>query len=84
MQLALDGPYTDFIFGMTGNSVLAKLASPHINVVRKIYQRRCRHAKQAGQTIPKRIRSNHEVGVSRTKMDKCLSVDFQGGGDEFG
>ena len=30
MQLALDDPYTDFIFGMTGNSVLAKLAAPYI------------------------------------------------------
>ena len=74
MQLALEDPYTDFIFGMTGNSVLAKLVAPYIDAVRKIYQRRCRHAKQAGQTIPKRTRTYHEVEYAAQSWPEAFRV----------
>ena len=51
MQLTLVDPDTDFIFGLTGNPVLSKLAAPHIDAVRKIHQRRGRNAAPAGQTV---------------------------------
>ena len=74
MQLALDDPYTDFIFGMTGNSVLAGLAAPYIDAARKIYQLRCRLAKQAEQTIPERTRSYHEVEYAAQSWPQAFRV----------
>ena len=74
MQLALDDPYTDFIFGMTGNSVQTKLAAPYIDAAGKIYQLRCRHAKQAGQTIPKRTRTYHEVEYAAQSWPEAFRV----------
>jgi|TARA_B100001964_G_C13696353_1_gene364073 hypothetical protein len=35
MLLTPDDPDTDFIFGLTGNSVLAKLTAPDIDAVRQ-------------------------------------------------
>ena len=71
MQLALDDPYTDFIFGMTGNSVLA---APYIDAARTIYQLALRHAKQAGQTIPERTRTYHEVEYAVQSWPQAFQV----------
>ena len=46
MQLAFDDPYTDFIFGMKGNKRWPNWPHLYFDAVRKIYQRRCSHAKQ--------------------------------------
>jgi hypothetical protein len=35
MQFALDDPHTDFIFGLTGNAVLARFAQPLLQTTRK-------------------------------------------------
>jgi hypothetical protein len=32
MQLALEDPHTDFIFGLTGNKVLSRLAQPFLEL----------------------------------------------------
>jgi len=40
MQFALDDPHTDFTFGMTGNSVLARLAQPFLAINRKHHELR--------------------------------------------
>jgi hypothetical protein len=61
IPLALDDPDTDFIFGLTGNSVPAKPAALDIDAVRQIYQLRGHQAKPAGQTIPKRSHTYHQV-----------------------
>jgi len=48
MQLALDDPHTDFIFGMTGNSVLSKLAAPFLEINRRQQIIRCENAERTG------------------------------------
>ena len=49
MQLALDDPYTDFLFGLAGNSRLKKLAEPHLQSTRRLHDTRCHNARLAEQ-----------------------------------
>ena len=48
MALAMDDPYTDFIFGLTGNRVLTPLAEPFLEHNRKVHALRCENARRAG------------------------------------
>jgi hypothetical protein len=61
MQLALDDPHTDFIFGMTGNSVLSKLAAPFLEINRRQQIIRCENAERTGSPLPDSTRTFHEV-----------------------
>jgi hypothetical protein len=45
MQLALDDPYTDFLFGLTGNSRLKALAEPHLQSTRRLHDTCCHNAR---------------------------------------
>ena len=47
MQLTLNDPLTDFIFGMTGNGVLSRLAGPHLERTRQLHEQRYLRAKGA-------------------------------------
>jgi len=61
MQLCLDDPNSDFIFGVAGNQVLKRLAADHMESTRQAYERRCDHALRAGQTLPPPTRTYHEL-----------------------
>jgi hypothetical protein len=61
MALAMDDPYTDFIFGLTGNRVLTPLAEPFLEHNRKVHALRCENARRAGATVPHSTRTYHEV-----------------------
>ena len=61
MQLALDDPYTDFLFGLAGNSRLKKLAEPHLQSTRRLHDTRCHNARLAEQAPPQRSRTFHEI-----------------------
>ena len=61
MALAMDDPHTDFIFGLTGNSVLKPLAEPFLEHNRKAHALRCENARRAGASLPQRTRTYHEV-----------------------
>jgi len=61
MQLALDDPNTDFIFGMTGNSVLSRLAAPFLAINRRQQLVRCKNAERTGSLLPDSTRTYHEV-----------------------
>ena len=45
MQLALADPHTDFIFGLTGNQVLSRLAQPFLEENRMRHEVRCENAR---------------------------------------
>ena len=61
MALALGDPHIDFIFGLTGNRVLAKLAAPFLAVNRHRQAIACENARKAGSTPPPSTRTYHEV-----------------------
>lgn len=61
MQLALDDPHTDFIFGLTGNSVLYTLAAPFIEINRQRHEIRCENARKSNLSAPHSTRTYHEV-----------------------
>lgn len=74
MQLTLDDPLTDFIFGMTGNSVLSKIASPHVDSTRQLHQQRYRQAKGAGLSTPWNTCTYHEVQYAAQSWPETFRV----------
>ena len=61
MQLCLDDPHSDFIFGVAGNQVLKRLAAPALDKARETHQWRTHHAQLTGQTLPAHPRTYHEL-----------------------
>lgn len=61
MELALDDPHTDFIFGLTGNRVLAQLAAPFLDTNRRRHEIRCENARKSESAMPHSTRTYHEV-----------------------
>jgi hypothetical protein len=74
MQLALDDTHTDFIFGMTGNAVLSRLARPYLDAVHQMHQQRCYHARQHRQSEPPRTRTYHEVEYAAQSWPQAFRV----------
>jgi len=64
MQLALDDPHTDFIFGLTGNSVLYTLAAPFIEINRRRHEIRCENARKSNLSAPHSTRTYHEAAYA--------------------
>lgn len=61
MQLCLEDANSDFIFGVAGNQVLKRLATPHLKVARQAYERRCDHARFSRQRLPPPTRTYHDL-----------------------
>jgi hypothetical protein len=61
MQLCLEDGHSDFIFGVAGNQVLKRLATPHLKVARQVYERRCDHARFERQPLPPPTRTYHDL-----------------------
>ena len=61
MQLCLDDPHSDFIFGVAGNRALTPLAAPYLNKARATHQRRTHNARITGQMMPPHTRTYHEL-----------------------
>ena len=61
MQLALDDPHTDFIFGLTGNRVLQAQAAPLLESTRRLHAIRCDNARNSDSAVPDSTRTYHEV-----------------------
>jgi hypothetical protein len=74
MQLALDDAHTDFIFGMTGNAVLARLAKPYLDAVHQLHEQRCSYARQHRQAEPPRTRTYHEVEYAAQSWPQAFRV----------
>lgn len=60
MQLCQADPHCDFIFGVTGNAVLNRLAAPHLDTTRQTHALRCQNARTTGQSTPTQTRTCHE------------------------
>ena len=74
MQLALDDANTDFIFGMTGNAVLSRLARPYLDAVHQLHEQRCSYARQHRQGEPSRTRTYHEVEYAAQSWPQAFRV----------
>lgn len=61
MQLAIDDPQVDFIFGFAGNQALLRKAQPMIKANRRLHQIRCRNARTFGLEPPHSTRTYHDV-----------------------
>jgi hypothetical protein len=74
MQLALDTPFTDFIFGVTSNAVLNRLAEPILAKAGQLHQSRCQHAELLKQSSPLHTRLYHEVDYAASSWPKAFRV----------
>lgn len=61
MQLACEDPHLDFIFGLTGNAALNRVAKPFIDHARQQHQTHCRNAARLHQCPPQSTRTYHDV-----------------------
>lgn len=61
MQLCVEDPHSDFIFGVANNQVLKRLAAPHLEQTRHSHQVRCANAQLTGQTVPMHTRTYREL-----------------------
>ena len=74
MQLALETPQTDFIFGLAGNRVLSPLATPCLAAARRLHETRCALARQNRQVEPSATRTYHDVGYAAQTWPKAFRV----------
>jgi len=74
MQLAIDDPLTDFIFGMTGNAVLSKIAAPYLQANVLTHRVRCHNAKMANARLPHSTRTYHDVDYAAKSWPKTFRV----------
>lgn len=74
MVLALDDPYTDFIFGLTGNRVLAALAAPFLEANRRLHEIRCENAHKTNSALPHATRTYHEVDYAAGSWPQSFRV----------
>jgi len=72
VALAMDDPYTDFIFGLTGNRVLKTLAEPFMEHNRKAHALRCENARRAGAAVPHSTRTYHELHYRAGSWPRAL------------
>ena len=87
MQLCLDDPHSDFIFGVGGNQVLHRLAAPLMSEARHANSIRCQNAELTGQSVPAHTRTYHELDYRAgtwPEMPSCraiLKAEFMAQGD---
>jgi hypothetical protein len=74
MQLALETPRTDFLFGLSGNAVLSPLAKPDLEEARQPHTRRCELARRNRQTEPSATRTDHDLDHRAKTWPKAFRV----------
>ena len=74
MQLALDTPHTDFLFGLAGNAVLSPLAKPYLAEARKRHETLCALARGNRQTEPSATRTYHDLDYRAKTWPKPFRV----------
>jgi len=74
MQLALDDPHADFIFGVAGNSVLSPKAAPFLEAARQLHETRCAHARLNRLAEPEATRTYHDIEYSAKTWPKTFRV----------
>lgn len=74
MQLTLDTPNTDFIFGLAGNRILSPLAQPFLEATRHAHQKRCEFAQRHNQAEPGATRTYHNIEYCAKSWPKPFRV----------
>ena len=74
MQLALDTPHTEFIFGLAGNRALSPLAQPFLKAARHLHATRGALALQNHQAEPSATRTYHDVDYAAQTWPKTFRV----------
>jgi len=74
MALALDDPHTDFIFGLTGNAVLSRLAAPFLETNRRHHEIACENARKTDSPMPHATRTYHEVDYQAGSWPQAFRV----------
>lgn len=74
MQLALDDPRVEFIFGLGANAVLSELARPFLEATGGLHQRRCENARRCQSAPPTRTRTYHEIDYSAGSWPRTFRV----------
>ena len=70
MQLAVDDPAIDFLFGLAGNRALSPLAEPFLAANR----RRLENARRAGCALPTPTRTYHEIAYRADTWPQAFRV----------
>jgi len=74
MQLALDTPHTDFLFGLAGNAVLSPKAVPFLEAARRLHTTRCGHARLNRLAEPDATRTYHDLEHAAKTWPKTFRV----------
>ena len=74
MQLALDTPHTDLLFGVAGNSVLSPKAAPFLQAARQLHETRCAYARLNRLAEPDATRTYHDLDYSAKTWPKAFRV----------
>ena len=74
MQLALEDPRTNFIFGLTGNQVLSRLAQPFLEENRMRHELHCENAHRLDQPLPPSTRTYHDVDYAAGSWPQSFRV----------
>lgn len=74
MGLTQDDPFTDFIFGLTGNAVLNRLAEPHLTAAQALHKRRCENARRSNGDVPQSTRCYHEFDYAAGSWPRAFRV----------
>jgi hypothetical protein len=72
MLLVCADPHLDFIFGLTGNAVLNRIAKPFIERTRQQHQTHCRNAAKLQQSLPQSTRTYHDVDYRATSWPQAF------------
>jgi hypothetical protein len=74
MQLAVDDPHTDFLFGLSGNQALLRFAQPRVEATRARHRLRCENARRNGHRLPHSTRSYHEFDYAARSWPQPFRV----------
>jgi hypothetical protein len=74
MQLVLQDPQADFIFGLSSNAILKPLAQPVLEATRRQHAVRCDNAQRHHQPAPTVTRTYHDLDYAA----KTWPQPFQG------
>ena len=74
MQLALDMPNTDFIFGLAGNRILSPLAEPFLEDSRQLHEAQCELARHQQLAEPSATRTYHDLGYRAKTWPQAFRV----------
>jgi hypothetical protein len=74
MQLALADPLVEFIFGLSGNAVLSRLAQPLLAATRCQHERHGENARRCQSPPPSATRTYHELDYAASTWPQAFRV----------